>query len=419
MLCLTGESGNLIGKWKQVAVLIMVIIQNRGVDLDPAEAENTTADFSMHRRRLRSRGLANLISLVAEAMVPSLKPASPVPGCYGAKFAVCDTSVTSLGVKRNASRFTCIRNENTVMGVSREFLGAYQMMQTQTAMGSYARIDSLEAGWEYRVELTDYDIIVPALPREMDGARIVQLSDLHIGRFVKPDDIRQVAAFVSALRPDLIVMTGDHVFQPESAGEFQQALGHIRALSPALGIYATMGNHDYWDGASMVRGVLRASDITLLSNENREVVPGIWLAGIDDLLAGQPDLVETLRGIPQDAVTVLLSHNPNILPQAAGHALVILSGHTHGAQLKFAWQDFASTTHPDLYAHLATAFETVGYAKRGGNLDGLGCWRYMEGWYEAGKARMYVSRGLGMVRPPYRVNCPAEIATFQLKQRSG
>ena len=189
------------------------------------------------------------------------------------------------------------------------------------------------------------------------------------------------------------------------------AIWHLPSESMRLWETTTTGREP-----ENVREALHASGITVLDNENRELMPGLRLAAIDDMLAGQPDLDAALRDIPHDVFTLLLSHNPNVLPQAAGRSMVIFSGHTHGAQLKFAWQDFASTTHPDLYAHLSTAFETVGYVKRGGNADGLGCWRYMDGWYEAGMARMYVNRGLGMVRPPYRVNCPAEVAAFHLRR---
>jgi len=393
----------------------MLIIQDKRIDSTAAETESVAADFAMHRRRSRALGLGNLVSLVAEAMIPSLTTAPAVIARFGARCDLRGRAAAPLVVKRNPSYFASMRNEEAAIGVSREFLGAYQRLQEQTGVGSYARIDSLEAGWEYRVEVADYDVTVPALPREADGMCVVQLSDLHVGRLVRSGDVRRIAEFVSTLQPNAIVLTGDLVFQPSSPEELGRALGYIRALSPSAGVYATLGNHDHWDGAAQVRAALQANGIALLHNENCEITPGVRLAGIDDLLAGQPDLPAALRGIPPDAFVILLSHNPNILPQATSRNLLILSGHTHGAQLKFAWQDFASTTHPDLYAHLATVFETVGYVKRGGNVDGLGCWRYMEGWYAAGKALMYVSRGIGMVRPPYRINCPAEIVAFHLR----
>ena len=190
----------------------MLIFQDRRVDPATTDVESVASDFALHRRQSRSLGLGGLVDRVAQAMIPSLKQASPELGHYGARLVVRDATVAPLTVKQNPSRYESIRNETDPIGVSREFLGAYQLIQSQNSVAPYARIDSLEAGWEYRVEVTDYELVVPSLPHEADGICIVQLSDLHIGRFVRAEDVRQVARFVSVLHPSLIVMTGDQRF---------------------------------------------------------------------------------------------------------------------------------------------------------------------------------------------------------------
>lgn len=371
--------------------------------------------FSRRRRWLLAFGLVSLAGLATK-----LLPFDPIGILFasqqnGSTLDGLDAGSSVTQVHQNESRFVTIRSEGAPVGMSQDLLNAYSTAQRERSAHPYDGIDSLNPGWEYRIEMTDYDVTVPSLPPRIDGLHIALLTDLHIGQFIKDDDVRQMAEFASSLQPDLVVLTGDIVFHPESRERLKTALQYIASIPARFGILATLGNHDHWDGIGVVVEALRATGIPLLDNENWEITPGLWLAGIDDLLAGRPDLASTLHGIPDHAATVLLSHNPNILSQVADRSLVVLAGHTHGGQVRFAGQDFSSLNRPNLYAHLITAFETVGYVKRGGNPEGLGCWRYMEGWFQAENARMYVSRGLGLVRPPYRVNCPAELTLLRLR----
>ncbi len=308
-----------------------------------------------------------------------------------------------------------ITNTGNPRGISRYLHQAYATFQNQSNAASYWNVDSLAPGWEYRIEVTDFSVTMPSLPGTLDGLKIAHLTDLHVGRFVKAADVRRIAQMVASLKPDLIVMTGDLVFHHRSKDELVDALRPFATLPARLGIYATLGNHDYWQDSSEVMEALRTANIRVLRNESAEVAPGLWLAGLDDLLAGEPDAAATLRNVPAGAATILLSHNPNVLPQVAHRPLLVLAGHSHGGQVRLPFQDFGQTDHPGLYARLMTAFETVGFLRRGGNRDGIGCWRYMSGWYEEGRARMYVGRGLGLVRPAFRLNCPAELTLIRMK----
>lgn len=395
---------------------MQVTNQHEKQDIEAKASGNADGSYSRRRRRLLTvLGLMGLAGLATRILpfgtVEALTTLRPDSGTLRS----LDSGTGASEVYANESRFVSIRNEGSAPGVSGEINNAYRAIQEQTGVMNHIEVDSLEAGWDYRIEITDFDVVVPSLPRYLDGLRIAHLADLHVGQFVGVDDVRQIAGFVASLRPDVVVITGDHVFHQDSQDGLESALGHLASLPATLGIYATMGNHDHWDGIDTVRDALSNVGITMLDNENREISAGLWLAGIDDLLAGRPDLEATLAGIPSHAATVLLSHNPLVIPQTADRPLLVLSGHTHGGQVRFAGQDFSSTERPDLYAHLMTAFETVGYVKRQGNLEGIGAWRYMEGWYQPDVARAYVSRGLGVVRPPFRVNCPAELTLLRLR----
>jgi uncharacterized protein len=311
-----------------------------------------------------------------------------------------------------------ITNTGTPRGLSRYLQQAYATFQQQSAVASHWNVDSLAPGWEYRVEVTDFSVTTPNLPKVLDGLKIAHVTDLHIGRFVKADDVQRIAQMVTSLKPDLVVITGDLVFHHRSKDELVTALRPLGDLPARLGIYATLGNHDYWQDSSEVMESLRDTGIRILRNESAEVTSGLWLAGLDDMLAGEPDAAATLRNVPPGAATILLSHNPNVLPQVAHRPLLVLAGHSHGGQVRLPFQDFGQNDHPGLYARLMTAFETVGFLRRGGNRDGIGCWRYMSGWYEEGYARMYVGRGLGLVRPAFRLNCPAELTLIRMKVQS-
>ena len=321
------------------------------------------------------------------------------------------------GTHEHETRLMSIQNQQNPTGLAHYLHAAYLSLQNQQTIAPYLAVDSLSPGWEYRIEVTDFDVAIPSLPQSMDGLRVAHLTDLHFGWFVKIEDVRQMARLTASLEPDLVVITGDLVFHQESQAELEAALRAVAAIPTRYGIYATLGNHDYWHGANMVTAALKSTGIHLLQNQSREIAPGLWLTGLDDLLAGEANLTTALQSVPAGAATILLSHNPNVLPQAAHRPLLVLAGHTHAGQVKLPWQSFDDSDRPRLYARLMTAFETVGYLRRGGNSQGIGCWRYMSGWYQEGEARMYVSRGLGLVRPPFRLNCPPELTLLRLRSK--
>ncbi len=223
--------------------------------------------------------------------------------------------------------------------------------------------------------------------------RAVQLTDVHAGIYMTPEMMRRYADQVTALEPDILLLTGDYisnstVFFPGFAAE----MGRVRTR---LGIYATLGNHENWyGGRGYYRDVLRQNGIELLHNESRLLRAGrerFAVAGIDDLRSGDPDLPAALAGVPPETPTILLSHRPEIFPAAAARSVALtLSGHYHGGQVKI------SLPGGDLsLAHLRTP--------------------YAEGLFRRGDSRLYVSRGIGTTFTPVRLNAPPEVTLLRLQ----
>jgi uncharacterized protein len=225
------------------------------------------------------------------------------------------------------------------------------------------------------------------LPDALDGLRVGQISDTHLG---KPHSARNLAWAVERMReerPELIMLTGDFV---SHAKAIPQIAALLRGLSAPLGVYAVPGNHDYWEGLADIHAALALHGIPLLLNEHRRLRwngADLWLVGLDDLWDGRPDFVAALRGVPRGACTLLLAHAPDIADEAAAHGFAVqFSGHTHGGHMRLP-----------LLGPLALP--------RHG-------WRYPIGHYLVGDMALYVSRGLG--GNPFRLLCRPEATIFTL-----
>jgi predicted MPP superfamily phosphohydrolase len=239
-----------------------------------------------------------------------------------------------------------------------------------------------------RPTLEGVTLRLKGLPDALDGLRVGQISDTHLGL---PHSARNLAWAVERMRderPELIVLTGDFVSR---GAAIPQIAALLHGLSAPLGIYAVPGNHDYWEGLADIHAALALHGIPLLFNEHRRLRwngADLWLVGLDDMWDGRPDFDAALRGVPRGACTLLLSHAPDIADEAASRGFAAqLSGHTHGGHMRLP---------------LFGPFALPRYG-----------WRYAIGHYLVGNMALYVSRGLS--GGPFRLRCRPEATIFTLR----
>jgi len=232
---------------------------------------------------------------------------------------------------------------------------------------------------------------VAGLPEGWRGARIVQLSDLHAGRHVTRERLQAIARRAARLDADLLVVTGDIVHN--SPAFARQAAEAIASIPARHGVFACLGNHDFWAGPDAVERELERAGVRVLRNRGLLLErngDGLWLCGVDDPWNGRFDLRAALNGRPEGAATVLLSHQPNTWRRAQDLGVELqLSGHTHGGQVALLW------LHRSLsLARLITPF--------------------VAGLYRAGRSYLYVNRGAGSVMPMVRLGARPEVTELTL-----
>src|SRR5512143_1531447 len=243
-------------------------------------------------------------------------------------------------------------------------------------------------------ELTRLTLRIPRWPDALDGFRIVQISDLHIGPILDRRFAAALTARVNALTPDLIAVTGDLVDgDVRHVGDEVAPFADLRA---AHGAYFVTGNHDYYSGADAWVAHVAALGLQPLRNQRVTIARGdatFDLAGVEDHHAHlvssvhRSDLGAALAGRDPARPLVLLAHDPLTFKEAAGLGVDLqLSGHTHGGQI---W--------PFRYVvRLSTPF--------------------VAGHYRRGDAQLYVSRGTGFWGPALRLFAPAEIVEIEIRR---
>jgi predicted MPP superfamily phosphohydrolase len=239
---------------------------------------------------------------------------------------------------------------------------------------------------------------------------------MHVGFFARARLVRSAVSLANACEPDITVLTGDFLSY-RCMHYFRDAAPELEALHAPLGVFACLGNHDHWEDADEVRAILEDVGVRVLVDESARLADGLWLAGVDDLMIREPDLERTAAGIPDGAAVVLLSHSPMILPYVADRPWLVLAGHTHGGQVALPFIGPRGTARVPGVKWLMHAWERSGVRRHGGRVEAVSGHRYPEGWYQEGRATMYVNRGIGINQMwPIRLNCPAEIACFSLRR---
>lgn len=229
------------------------------------------------------------------------------------------------------------------------------------------------------------------------GLKIAHLTDFHF----RPDhDHALIASAVNATNqenPDIIALTGDFISRDPAV--IPPLLEHLAYLTPRLGTFAVMGNHDGWSGdASKIRRQFEKAGIHFLINQHSRLTlrgQSFAVAGTDFVWRGSPDPAKTFRGLPADVPSIALVHEPDFFDTMATHrpGLLQLSGHTHGGQCRVPLLGYAP--------------HTVAMGRN-----------YIHGPFSKHRSHLFVSRGVGTVGIRVRFACPPELAVLSLTSPS-
>ncbi len=236
----------------------------------------------------------------------------------------------------------------------------------------------------------------PELPENFHNLRVVFITDVHHGTFSREKRVARMVKKINALNPDLVLMGGDNLqTYKTSLRNKQKHLGELcqiyQDLQPApLGNFTVPGNHDYDYDEAIIEKKMAAVNIKTLKNTGLTLTrdnQSIYLAGVDDLWHGRPQLAKTLaKRPPNTPFTLLISHQPNYVDQITpeDHINFVLAGHTHGTQVSlFGLNPFIPR-------------KVARYAYRAGLID-------------LPQTRMLVSSGIGNVARSFRCFAPPKL----------
>jgi len=227
----------------------------------------------------------------------------------------------------------------------------------------------------------------------LEGFTIVQITDVHLYPMTQPDLVEKSVIMANELNPDLVVLTGDYVWQKLAA--IDELAPILSGLNAKYGVFSTLGNHDYWLDADVITAVMESAGLPILINQGLSIQHGkstIYIAGLDDGWSGNPDLNKTLHRADSAEPVILLCHEPDLADRYSldGRVNVQLSGHTHGGQIRIP--GFGALILP--------------YLGR----------KYDLGLYRVNDMLLYTNRGIGVISEPVRLNCPPEISQFILNR---
>ena len=248
----------------------------------------------------------------------------------------------------------------------------------------------------YDIEVTRHEVLIDDLPAAFDGYRIAFLTDTHVASFMRRGLYREVVAQAMRFEPDLILLGGDFVTWERHIPLMAEVL--LSGLDAPDGVYAVLGNHDYWANADGVVAAMTARGVRFVINRSvalRRGADTIFLAGIDELYRGNPDLDAAFALVDPRMPCLGLSHHPDVIDLLVEkhrdrRVDLLVCGHTHGGQIRVPF--FGSIVVPS--KHEA---------------------RYASGFHREERVLMYVSRGIGAI-PPLRILCKPEVATFTLRR---
>ena len=248
-----------------------------------------------------------------------------------------------------------------------------------TALAFYARFVEPK-----RLQVTELD-----LSHGNEPLTLAFVTDTHVGPHFSAADLEPTLEALERLQPDAILFGGDFICEsPRFLQELEQPLKRMTATAK-IGCWGIWGNHDLANIRSRVEPVLERCGVTMLTNESAQIKGDLWVVGVDDALLGKPDLATSFAAVPDGARTIALWHEPDRADRLVPfQPLIMLSGHTHGGQVRLPIVGPLAT--PDMGR------------------------TYVHGHFNVGGMMLYVSRGIGMYRPPVRLNCTPELLVLRV-----
>jgi len=250
-----------------------------------------------------------------------------------------------------------------------------------------------------RLVVNQQSIQIDTWPTELSGLRIALIADLHTGGwFIDENKLRLIVDRSNQLNPDLVVLLGDYV-APNSwhsrRVEPEITAGVLKDLRAPLGVYAVLGNHDWWYNGAKVRRAFEQNGIPVLEDEVVEIRwrdKSFWLAGLADLWTRPQQIDETIAKAPPGSTMIALTHNPDIFPRLPPNVPLLLAAHTHGGQVSIPL--IGTPIVPSRFGSKYTA----GHVFENGH-------------------HMFVTTGIGTSILPVRFRVPPEIVVLTVKSK--
>jgi len=255
--------------------------------------------------------------------------------------------------------------------------------------------------WAFVVEpsrliIHEETIAMKAWPSDLNGLRIAAVSDIHAGSpFIDDNKLRLLVERTNATRPDLIVLLGDYMVRDSwhsSQMQPEQIARALKSLQAPLGVYAVLGNHDWWYDVSRVRAAFETNGIRVIDNYVVRLEKngrGFYVVGIADAWSLTDDIAGTASRVPPGEPAIAVTHNPDILPRLPLTFQLTLAGHTHGGQVNLPF--IGRRIVPSEFGQ-----------------------RYAAGHVEEEGKHLFVTTGVGTSVFPVRFRVPPEIAVLTL-----
>lgn len=251
------------------------------------------------------------------------------------------------------------------------------------------------------LDVNSFSITHPNIPRGFDQFKMVQFSDTHLGFQYTRRQLTKIVNTINKQNPDVVFFTGDLMDEPNKYTNSQELIPILSAIHAPFGKYSIYGNHDHGGyGTDIYRDIMTESGFILLQNNSHKMKlldgSSIYIIGLDDAMLGKPNLEMAVSGIPNETYKILLAHEPDLALAAAGQGIHLqLSGHSHGGQVKI----------PFIGPLITPPFSE----------------KFYEGFYKLenkdDSLTLYVNRGLGTTRLPFRFLSKPELTIFTLSSQ--